>query len=53
VHRSDRSHHSLDRIDAHVSAYQIAPHQNGMVPIMIPQIRVSDRPLTLVTEHTF
>jgi hypothetical protein len=27
-------------------AYEIAPHQNGMVAIMIPQIRFSDRPLT-------
>jgi hypothetical protein len=35
----------LDRIEAHVVAYQIAPHQNGMVTIMIPQIRFSDRPL--------
>jgi hypothetical protein len=26
-------------------AYEIAPHQNGMVAIMIPQIRFSDRPL--------
>jgi hypothetical protein len=26
-------------------AYQIAPYQNGMVTIMIPQIRFSDRPL--------
>ena len=30
----------------HVVAYQIAPYQNGMVTIMIPQIRFSDRPLT-------
>jgi len=30
----------------HVVAYEIAPHQNGMVAIMIPQIRFSDRPLT-------
>jgi len=29
----------------HVVAYQIAPYQNGMVTIMIPQIRFSDRPL--------
>ena len=29
----------------HVVAYQIAPSQNGMVTIMIPQIRFSDRPL--------
>jgi hypothetical protein len=29
-------------------AYQIAPYQNGMVAIMIPQIRFSDRPLKLV-----
>ena len=28
-------------------AYQIAPYQNGMVTIMIPQIRFSDRPLSL------
>jgi hypothetical protein len=27
-------------------AYEIAPHQNGMVAIMIPQIRFSDRPLS-------
>jgi len=37
----------LDRIDVHVVAYQIAPSQHGMVTIMIPQIRFSDRPLTL------
>jgi hypothetical protein len=30
---------------AHVVAYEIAPHQNGMVAIMIPHIRFSDRPL--------
>jgi hypothetical protein len=42
---SDRSHNSLDRIEVHVVAYQIAPYQNGMVTIMIPQIRFSDRPL--------
>jgi hypothetical protein len=36
----------LDRIDVHVVAYEIAPYQNGMVAIMIPQIRFSDRPLT-------
>jgi len=29
----------------HVVAYEIAPYQNGMVAIMIPQIRFSDRPL--------
>jgi N-Dimethylarginine dimethylaminohydrolase len=29
-------------------AYQIAPYQNGMVTIMIPQIRFSDRPLISV-----
>ena len=34
----------------HVVAYQIAPYQNGMVTIMIPQIRFSDRPLRLVLE---
>ncbi|MCL6541241.1 MAG: hypothetical protein K6T87_11805, partial [Roseiflexus sp.] len=28
-------------------AYEIAPHQNGMVAIMIPQIRFSDRPLMM------
>jgi hypothetical protein len=38
----------LDRIEVHVVAYQIAPYQNGMVTIMIPQIRFSDRPLTRV-----
>jgi hypothetical protein len=27
-------------------AYWIAPYQNGMVAIMIPQIRFSDRPLS-------
>jgi len=41
-----RLHTSLDRIEAHVVAYEIAPHQNGMVAIMIPHIRVSDRPLS-------
>ena len=35
----------LDRIEVHVVAYQIAPHQNGMVIIMIPHIRFSDRSL--------
>jgi len=30
-------------------AYQIAPYQNGMVTIMIPQIRFSDRPLMCYT----
>jgi hypothetical protein len=29
-------------------AYQIAPYQNGMVTIMIPQIRFSDRPLSTI-----
>ena len=48
AHRSDRSHTWLDRIDAHVVADAIAPHQNGMVAIMIPHIRFSDRPLTEV-----
>jgi hypothetical protein len=38
----------LDRIEVHVVAYQIAPYQNGMVTIMIPQIRFSDRPLILI-----
>ena len=33
------------RIEAHGAASPIAPHQNGMVAIMIPQIRFSDRPL--------
>ena len=33
----------------HVVAYEIAPYQNGMVAIMIPQIRFSDRPLTCIT----
>jgi hypothetical protein len=27
-------------------AYEIAPHQNGMVAIMIPHIRFSDHSLT-------
>jgi len=35
----------LERIDTHVVASQIAPHQNGTVAIMIPHIRFSDRPL--------
>jgi hypothetical protein len=35
----------LDRIDVHIVADAIAPHQNGMVAVMIPHIRVSDRPL--------
>ena len=29
----------------HIVADAIAPHQNGMVAVMIPHIRVSDRPL--------
>jgi hypothetical protein len=41
----------LDRIEAHVVAYQIAPHQNSMVTIMIPQIRFFDRPLMLVVRQ--
>jgi hypothetical protein len=48
AHRSDRSHPSLDRIEAHVVAYQIAPYQHGMVAIMIPHIRFSDRPLNIL-----
>jgi len=45
AHRSDWLHPVSDRIDAHGAASQSAPHQNGMFTIMIPQIRVSDRPL--------
>jgi hypothetical protein len=39
----------LDRIEVHVVASQTAPHQNGMVAIVIPRIRFSDRPLTITS----
>ena len=47
MHRSDQAHHVLERIAAHVVASRHAahPNPNGMVTIMIPHIRVSDRPL--------
>jgi len=48
------AYRSLERSDAHDAASSIAPHQNGMVAIMLPHIRVSDRPRRCMaaTEHS-